>query len=68
MSNAYIIDIAHKRMFAIWSGEIMKEEVREHALHHVSDPNISQPPDLLVDVRNARFEATIGERIHSEIL
>ncbi|OAI48602.1 hypothetical protein AYO43_03545 [Nitrospira sp. SCGC AG-212-E16] len=67
MSNAYITDIAHKRIFEIWSGEIMKEEVREHALRHVSDPNLPQCPHVLVDVRNARFEAAIDAEFLGEL-
>lgn len=67
MSNAYVVDIAHKRMFEIWSGEIKKEEVREHGLRHVSDPNVPPHPNLLVDVRNAHFENAIGEEFIGEI-
>ena len=67
MSNAYITDLAHKRIFEIWSGEIMKEEVREHALRHVSDPNVPQCPHVLVDVRNARFEAAVDAEFLGEL-
>jgi hypothetical protein len=67
MSNAYITDRAHKRIFEVWSGEIMKKEVREHALRHVNDPNLPQCPDVLVDVRNARFEAAIDAKFLGEL-
>jgi len=63
MSHAYFIDDAHKWVFEVWSGSVLKEDVREHVQRYVADPSLREAQAILVDVRTATFEAAIEQQL-----